>query len=96
MSFYKRTVTLPTMYAHQKPDWRTLNFAQGRIDDIEAEIEQLNLEKEMWKSIMKLVEANGQCGKCGGSGEVSYVDDPMDGRRFKRCDACNGAGKKKL
>ena len=92
MSFYKRTVTLPAMYEHVKPDARILDFAQNRIDDIKREIATAHLEMEMWKRVIGLVEPH-QCQKCGGTGEVSYIDDPMDGARFKTCPSCKGSGK---
>jgi hypothetical protein len=87
-----RLIVAPRLYEHEKPDHRALCFAENRIKTIEADIEQLRLEKQMWQRIVKLVERE-VCKRCAGSGEVGYYPDGMqDGMKFKSCPDCKGKG----
>jgi DnaJ-class molecular chaperone len=92
---YARWSMAPHIYEHVKTDFQTVSFAEVRINQIETDIEQLNLEKKMWRRILKLVEAN-TCSACAGSGEVGYYPDGMQGgMRFMECNTCKGTGQNK-
>lgn len=88
-----RLAVMPNMFSHVKQEARAMDFARERMDLIDDEIEQLKMEKQMWKSVIDGFKATA-CGTCHGSGEVGYYPYGMDdGMRFKKCDACKGTGK---
>jgi len=89
----KRIAVMPTMYAHVKQGARAADFASERMSNIDDEIEQLKMEKQMWQSVLNGFKETA-CGVCQGSGEVGHYPYGMeDGMRFKKCDACKGSGK---
>jgi hypothetical protein len=93
MGQHKRLATMPHMYNHVPQEARGIDFANQRISDINDELEQLEMEKQMWLAVLAGFKTMS-CSTCYGRGEVGYYPHGMeDGMRFKKCDACKGSGK---
>lgn len=79
---------MPTLYEHHPRPYRIVAFAEERLDEIEGAIEQLKLERQMWRDVQRLAK-EAVCKTCDGSGEVGYYPEGMEGgMRFKRCPDC--------
>lgn len=85
---------MPTIYAHQKPNNRMLNFAAGRRKEIADAIEQLKLEDKLMEQIIDRFKEL-VCVKCGGAGNYMALIEgcECDGPRQHTCEVCKGSGK---
>ena len=87
---------MPTIYEHQIPERRMLNFANKRQKEIDEQISQLKLERELMQMILDKFDPD-VCSVCKGEQTVMRLrsgDDAMDGLRMHKCEICNGTGKK--
>ena len=84
---------MPTIYKHHNPDYSTLSFAQARQREINSQIEQLALEKQMWQRIIESTRKN-VCPECSGEGVIMKPIEgcEVDGPRMHKCTKCDGTG----
>lgn len=88
-----RLAVMPHMYEHVNQEARGIDFAETRLKQIDDDMRQLAMEKQMWESVLVGFKAIS-CSTCQGSGEVGHYPYGMeDGMRFKKCDRCKGTGK---
>lgn len=85
---------MPTIYAHEKPNNRMLNFAAGRRQEIAKAMEQLKLEDELMVQIIDKFKTL-VCARCGGAGNymAPIKGCECDGPRQHACEVCKGSGK---
>lgn len=84
---------MPTIYSHQKPNNRILDWAYNRQHEIDKLIEQLQLERDLMQMILDKFDPL-VCPTCKGSGHVMrpIPGCEYDGPRMHKCDTCNGTG----
>ena len=87
---------IPSIYSHQKPNNRVINFAYNRQLEIKNEREQLDLEYELMQMIIDQFKTL-VCRGCYGAGTVMRVIEgcECDGPRLHTCDRCGGTGELK-
>ena len=87
---------MATIYKNNLPERQVLSFAYQRQQEIEKQIEQLNLEFQMWQRI-RLGFEDLVCPVCNGARIIMKPIEgcECDGPRQHDCEACNGAGKPK-
>jgi len=84
---------MPEIYEHQIPHRRMLNFAYGRICEIDEQVKQLQLEKELMQTILEKFEPL-VCPDCMGDGHIMkpIKGCELDGPRLHHCETCDGKG----
>lgn len=82
---------MPTIYSHQPPNNRLLNFTYGRIQEIKERITQLKLEMGLMEMVLKEFDKK-VCPDCKGEGIVMICEPgcEIDGPRQHTCPTCKG------
>lgn len=82
------------IYEHQILERQILEFASGRIDEIDFQIEQLQLEKVLMADILDTYKLR-VCPDCLGEGHIMkpIPGCECDGPRMHACEVCKGKGK---
>lgn len=84
---------MPTIYSHQKPNYRLYTWARERMREIDEQAEQLKLERGLMETIAADCKAK-HCPECDGEGIVMkpIKGCECDGPRQHTCERCNGTG----
>ena len=82
------------IFEHMNKPRRVPHFAGCRITEIDKQIEQLTLERELMLMIHEKFEVE-LCPYCGGDGHIMkpIKGCECDGPRMHSCEVCNGTGK---
>ena len=85
---------MPIIYKHVIPERRILNFAYIRQKEIDEQVEQLQLERELMQMILDKFDTC-VCPDCKGAGHIMkpIPGCECDGPRMHTCEACQGKGK---
>ena len=86
---------MATIYRYMKPEARAIDYPGRRISEIDEQISQLTLEREMMVDIRNLYSAL-VCRMCAGQGHIMKPVEgcECDGPRMHPCPACS-SGKTK-
>lgn len=84
---------MPTIYEHQRPKRRIINFTYARTKEIDKQIEQLQLERDLMQEILDKYEPL-VCQDCLGEGSIMKPIEgcECDGPRLHQCETCKGTG----
>lgn len=84
---------MPEIYEHQIPYRRMINFADVRIREINKQLKQLQLEKQLMQMIFEKFEPL-VCPDCMGEGHIMkpIPGCEIDGPRLHHCETCDGKG----
>jgi len=85
---------MPHIYKHEIPERRMLNFAYARKKEINEQIEQLEMERDLMQMIMDKFDPD-VCQKCKGAGHTMkpIPGCEYEGPRMHKCERCRGTGK---
>jgi hypothetical protein len=84
---------MPTIYAHQRPNYRLYTWARERMREIDEQISQLTLERGLMETVAADCKAK-HCSDCDGEGIVMkpIPGCECDGPRQHTCERCKGTG----
>lgn len=85
---------MPEIYSHMNPIRRITHFARCRIKEINDQIKQLEMERQIMATTAERFEKE-LCPDCHGDGHIMKLregDDPQDGPRMHTCESCKGTG----
>lgn len=82
------------IYEHEIPERRMLNFAHVRQNEIDEQIKQLQMERELMQMILDKFDTT-VCPACKGAGHIMkpIPGCECDGPRMHKCEKCGGVGK---
>jgi hypothetical protein len=82
---------MATLYQHMTAHARIIDYAAQRRHEIDKQIEQLKLEREMFDEVSR-VYSSMVCPTCNGQGNIMKAIDgcECDGPRQHVCPSCNG------
>jgi len=82
---------MPRIYAHEGPNARVLAFARARIKEIDEQMFQLQMERDMQSLVITQFRPL-VCGTCSGTGTVMMPikGEECEGPRQHKCPDCGG------
>lgn len=82
-----------TIFTQYNIPRRVIGYARSRIHDINEQLEQLALEKELMETIVNRFKGD-LCPDCGGNGHIMkpIPGCECDGPRMHMCETCNRTG----